>query len=90
MSVTPNRVTIALEIENCYDSGNKVVTKAITTIDPPPADRESQEYDDWEYNNIYCETGTGQESGDSAYFVLVTASSDPDAIPVGTEYEFGL
>lgn len=82
-------VTLQLKIENHY-AGGKVRTKATCIVPLPPEDRDSDEYQDWENEFIFAETGTGQTEGDSAYFVEVTASSQPDVIAVGTEYEFGL
>jgi hypothetical protein len=78
-------IAVTLLIDNYYD-GDKIKTTVETHVTPPPADED--ERGDWEYDEIFQHTGTGNESGNSAYFVTVASSSRPDLIPVGTEYEF--
>jgi hypothetical protein len=88
----PEQIVLTLVIENHYpEDGDVVQTTVETTVPEPPYPPHSYAYesDDWEYDHIFCHTGTGRTEGDSAYFVEVTASSRPDLIPVGTKYEFG-
>lgn len=91
-TVTIVTVDVELTIENHYELYDTEITVVNATIPPPPAGAEpgDEAYDEWEYDEIFCHTGTGREEGDSSYFVKVTKSSRPDLIPVGTEYEFGL
>lgn len=86
----PDVITVKLEIENHYEDGDQVTTHVDTTVPPPPDEDDEDAVDEWEQNWIFPHTGTGQTEGDSSYFVEVVESSDPEAIPVGTEYEFGL
>lgn len=79
-------IDVTLLIDNYYD-GDKIKTTVETQVSEPPADEDERE--DWEHDEIFQYTGTGQESGNSCYFVTVASSSRPDLIPVGTEYEFG-
>jgi len=83
-------MNIELKIENIYEDAEDVVTTVRATIPAPPEGKEagSEEYDDWAYDNIYQLTGTGHETGNSAYFVEVTACDDPNL--VGAEFEWGL
>jgi len=85
--MSDEKIDVTLLIDNYYD-GDKIKTTVETQVEEPPADKDSDEYADWEYEEIFSHTGTGQESGNSAYFVTVASSSRPDLIPVGTEYEF--
>ena len=89
-SYTP--VEVILHIENHYpEAGEMIRTVVETTIPAPPFPpyTYAYEYEDWEQDFVFEHTGTGQEYGESAYFVEVTSSSRPDLIPVGTQYEFG-
>jgi len=86
-------INVTLHIDNYY-GGDKIKTVVETQVEDPPVGyipgfAERDEFADWEHDEIFQHTGTGQESGDSAYFVTVASSSRPDLIPVGTEYEFG-
>lgn len=81
-------IDVTLLIDNFY-GGDKIKTTVETQVSFPPPDRASDEFNDWEQDEIFQHTGTGQESGDSCYFVTVASSSRPEIIPVGTEYEFG-
>jgi hypothetical protein len=88
--VPPTRIRLELEIENHYD-GDVVTTHKTVTVTMPPEDQDSDEYDDWLNDGpIFEATGTGRTEGNSAYFVKVLSSTYKKAIPVGTEYEFGL
>ena len=80
----PVTIDVTLLIDNYYSDGDKIKTTVQTTIPAPDPDDE-----DWEYDHIFEHTGTGRTDGDSCYFVTVAASSRPDILPVGTEYEFG-
>jgi len=81
-------IAVTLEIDNIYEDGEQIQTVVQAEIPAPPTDKDSGEYEDWEYDHIFEHTGTGKEEGDAGYFVKVTASSRPDLLPVGTEYEF--
>lgn len=83
-------ITISLEIENTYeleeyDDETTTVTDAV--MPAPPADRDSQAFEDWADEHIKPLTGTGQTRGDSWYDVEVTACSDPTL--VGHEFQWG-
>lgn len=84
-------IALALDIENHYD-GDIVHTSKYVSVPPPPLhpEDEEDEVDEWEQTWIYPHTGTGRTSGNSAYFVTVVGSDNPELIPLGTEYEFGL
>jgi hypothetical protein len=86
--VKPQQATVDLHIENIYELYDTVVTTPTVTIPLPPDDQGSDEYDEWAYDHIFAETGTGHTEGDSAYFVRITASTVPEL--VGREFEFGL
>lgn len=80
-------IHLTIRIENHYEEiDTVVVTQEITVGLPPEGDYQD---DGWAYDEVYPYTGTGHTTGDSAYFVEVIASSDPDLIPVGTEWEWG-
>lgn len=79
--------TIKLRIENRYESGGMVVTEATTTVPLPLPAEDSDERSDWEYDNIYCHTGTGRTQGDAWYDVEVVESSEPSLL--GLTFEFG-
>jgi hypothetical protein len=81
-------VQVTLLIDNYYEGGDKIKTTYEGWIPAPPG-RDDPGYEDWEQDWIYEYTGTGRTEGDSAYFVTVGASSRPDLLPVGTEFEFG-
>lgn len=83
-------ITLDLSIENHYEDGDMVKTTVTTLVPPPPDEDDEDATDEWRQAWIYPHTGTGQESGNSAYFVEVVTSSQPDVIAVGTEWEFGL
>lgn len=87
------KITVVLKIENHYpeEEGDPIMTAWSGEIDPPPDNVAvgSEGWDDWAYDEIFPYTGTGQTEGNSAYFVEVTGSSDPEKLPVGTEFEWG-
>lgn len=86
-------VAVTLEIDNFCD-GDKIQTVVETVVADPPYplaagfDSSTDEFCDWEQDEIFVHTGTGRESGESAYFVKVAQSSRPDLLPIGTEFEF--
>lgn len=83
-----NRLTISLTIENGYELYEDVTTRVIDAlILRPPADVDSDAYQDWVQEQIIRWTGVGNEDGDSWYDVTVTACSDPDLI--GKEFSAG-
>ena len=82
-------ITLKLKIENTYELYDDVTTFPTVTCPPPPADRDSEAYDEWKQQHIGGVCGVGNERGDAWYDVTVLESSHPDLVPVGTEYEFG-
>lgn len=80
------KIAVTLDIENIYPDGT-IRTIVETEIDNP-LDEADEGYSDWEYDNIFIHTGTGETSGDAGYFVTIEKSSRPDLIPVGAQYEF--
>ncbi|WP_432830838.1 hypothetical protein [Dactylosporangium sp. CA-092794] len=86
--VAPQLATVTLHIENHYERYGMVETTATVTIPVPPADQDSDAYDDWCQEHIFAATGTGRTDGDAAYFVRITASTVPALL--GREFEFGL
>lgn len=83
-------IGLKLKIENIYEGGDVITTYADTHVPPPPADVDSEEYEEWGTDYIYCHTGTGNTKGDAAYFVKVIESESEAIIPVDFEWEFGL
>lgn len=83
-------ITISLDIENHYELYGQIDTSVTDEVipAPPTTDRDSDEWHDWAQDHILPFTGTGREDGNSAYFVTVTACSDPAL--VGEEFEFGV
>lgn len=83
-------ITIDADIDNCYPDGTVRTTVSGAEIDsPPPVDTPARQ--DWESDFIMELTGTGRTdrgARNAGYFVKITASSDPAALPVGTEFEF--
>lgn len=91
-TVPQTQIVVSLEIENSYELYPNVQTTATDIEMPaPPADVDSPEYQEWSEDFIYAETGVGDThtKGDAFYDVVVTASSHPDLLPVGTTFEFG-
>jgi hypothetical protein len=85
-------IHLTLEIENTYELYEDETTRKEVDVPVPPGDDDGDAYDEWEYDNIFCHTGSAsgtKTKGDSWYDVTVTASSAPGIIPVGTTYEFG-
>ncbi len=83
-----DRLTVSLTIENGYELYDDVTTRVVDAlITPPPADVDSDEYQDWEQTQIIRWTGVGHTTGDSWYDVTVTACSDPALI--GKAFSFG-
>lgn len=80
-------IDVTLLIDNYYEGGEKIETTVKTTM-PAPPDEDSDEYEDWLDENIFSHTGVGNESGESAYFVTIDSSSEPDILAPGREFEF--
>jgi len=80
-------VTLTLMIENHYEFYPTVLTTATVTIPAPPNPGDEAAYDEWAYDHIYPQTGTGHEDGDSWYFVDVIESTDPTLLR--HRFEFG-
>jgi hypothetical protein len=88
----PDTIHLALRIENSYEHYEDETTEKEVDVPVPPGDSDHPDYDDWEYDNIFCHTGSAsgtKTKGDSWHDVEVVASSRPDLVPVGTTYEFG-
>jgi hypothetical protein len=79
--------TITLRIENRYEDGSEIETTSVVTVPLPLPEEDTAERSDWEYDHIFPETGTGQESGDAWYDVEITDSTAPEL--VGLTFEFG-
>ena len=89
MTTQTAEINVTLEIDNIYD-GDTIQTTVQTSLPPPPSlDHDSEEYSDWEYDYIFTHTGTGRTSGDSGYFVTVTASDRPGDAPPARAWVFG-
>lgn len=86
--IAPQQATVTLHIENHYELHGMVETTATATIPVPPADEDSDAYDDWSQRHIFAVTGTGHTDGNAAYFVRITASTVPALI--GRQFAFGL
>lgn len=80
-------IAVTLGIDNVYELYGTIKTIVETEIDPPPPE-DDETYEDWLQDHIFEHTGTGRTDGDAGYFVEVLQSSDPDALPPGTKYEF--
>lgn len=80
--------TVTLLIENHYELYSMVVTTPTVTIPLPPDPADTEAYDEWEYDYILSETGTGRCGGDSWYFVEITESTAPELL--GRKFEFGV
>lgn len=85
----PAEITLTLSVRNIYDDDTITTTKTATVPYPPFAEDGSDEAEEWGNEHIMPLTGTGREEGDAYYEVTVTASNQPDLIPVGQTYEFG-
>ena len=81
-------VEVTMVIDNVYELYGTIQTTVTVTVPKPPAAEGTEDYDEWAYDHLYCETGTGREDGDSAYFAEITASSDPAL--VGRKFEWGV
>lgn len=83
-SAAVESITVSLVVENSYELYEDVTTTFTdVTMPAPPADRDSETYEDWAYTHIFCEyTGVGHTAGKSWYDVEVTACSDPTLIGV--------
>ena len=81
---------LSLNITNTYEDGDKIKTQ-VTDVEVPDPDIDDiiDELNDWAQDNIFDFTGTGRTKGDAWYDVTVTASSRPDLVPVGREFDFG-
>jgi hypothetical protein len=82
-------VIVSLVVKNTYERYEDVVITVTDVVIPaPPADVDSEEYDDWAYEHIHDRyTGVGHTDGDSWYDVRITDSSDPEL--VGRTFEWG-
>lgn len=87
-------IDVTLKIDNIYEDGDQIETTVQTQVEEPPYplvpnfDSSSDAFCEWEQDEIFTHTGTGNTEGDASYFVEVMESSQPDLIPVGTEFEF--
>lgn len=74
-----------LAIENIYPDDTQ---NTVATVDVPAMPVEGEARDDWAYDHLFPETGTGRTDGNSAYVVTITESDTPAA--VGQVFEFGI
>jgi hypothetical protein len=83
-------IVVTLEIENRYANYGDVTTTIANVVIPKPWDKpDTEDYDEWQHEHIIGWTGVGHCDGDSWYDVTVTASSDPEALAVGTTFDWG-
>ncbi|WP_405799500.1 hypothetical protein [Streptomyces sp. NBC_01506] len=80
-----NSATIQLAITNTYFDGAEIETSAIITV-PVPYPIDPDEREEWAYEHIFPETGTGRD-GDAWYEAEVVASTDSEL--TGKTFEFG-
>jgi hypothetical protein len=83
-------ITLDLHIENHYELYDMVVTTPTITVPVPPDQADAEAFDDWEQSYIEAATGTGRCRGNASYFVTVIASTRPELIAPGREFEFGV
>lgn len=78
---------IELKIDNIYEDGEEITTRAGTDV---PAPGEGEELlDAWAEEHLLPLTGTGKAEGDAGYFVTITACDErPDL--VGREFAYGI
>jgi hypothetical protein len=82
-------MNLSIKIENVYEDGEEITeTKTLDVPFPPTFDTESEDHQDWAYDHLFTETGTGKTEGDAAYFVEITACEIP--VLIGTTYEWGI
>lgn len=88
---------IGIRICNVYEDGDTSVVDKVVDVPAPKHALGSDEHEDWAYDHLYPETGTGRFAGneagetstpDAGYFVEVT-QCDEDPTMVGNEYEWG-
>lgn len=79
--------TVKLHITNTYEDGDEVVTQPTVQVPIPVPDRETAEFEEWEWEHILSHTGTGRTDGDAWYDVEIIESTAPEL--VGMKFEFG-
>jgi hypothetical protein len=80
---------LSIKIENVYEDGEEITEhKTLDVPVPPTFVIDDEAHQDWAYDHIFTETGTGKTEGDAAYFVEVTASDEPAMM--GNKYEWGI
>lgn len=83
-------IVLGLEIDNTYERYDEEHTSFSDLVLPTPDEDDiAEDMDGWAVDNIQPFTGVGHEDGDSWYDVLVSASSKPELVPVGTKFDFG-
>ncbi|MFI5840567.1 hypothetical protein ACIA8K_12745 [Catenuloplanes sp. NPDC051500] len=87
---TPGTVIVELHMEHHYEYYGRIDTKAVVCIPLPPADSKPGDdaYDEWAYDHIFSETGTGRADGDCGYFVTIADATRADM--VGLKFEWGV
>jgi hypothetical protein len=74
-------VIIDLEINNSYELYNDVTSYVWRAEVPtPPANENTEEYREWEYDQLTSRTGIGRPRGNSWYSGEITWASDPALI----------
>lgn len=71
-----SKVTRLVEITNCYELHDTVVTEVSVVIDSPEGYSPS-EYDDYLFVELFQYTGTGHEDGNAFYDVRSIDNLDP-------------
>lgn len=82
-------ITLSMTVEHEYELYGPVTAYVVDAVVPaPPADEDSDEYDEWRQAYIIdAFTGVGRPDGDSWYDLTVTACSDPEL--VGHTFDWG-
>lgn len=79
-------MSIRVQVENIYELYEPVTTHMTAQVAPFPHGKDEDVVDEWWQEEIYPLTGTGNEDGNSSYFVTVVACDDPAL--VGAEREW--
>lgn len=76
---------IEFKVENIYD-GDTITNEFVKDLRPPEVD---ENLDEWAEEELFHFTGTGRESGNSAYVLTITACEDqPDLVDKIFEWGF--
>lgn len=76
---------MSVKFTDVYDGVEYPRTEEIDVAAPP----ESDDLDDWAYNNLFPHTGTGRDHEESGYFAEIVDCPERAAL-VGREFEWGI